>query len=477
MQPLPFYNGFYKSDSLPLSAQECLNAYVNIPQAPSLNEGSLFGTPGLTQLATAGSLVTNANRGSHKLGNTPYFVQGTTLYRLESNFALTSIGTIAGTGRVSIADNGTQMMILVPGGNGYIFTESPDTLTTISDPDFTANGNPQQVKYIDGYFVCTTDSKKFIVSDINNGLSWDALLFGSAEADPDDIVAPIVFNNELYIAGTQTLEGFNNRGGADFPFERTGLFIPKGVSSPFSIINTNNTFMWIGGDENEKPAVWSFNAAQPVKVSTTAIDNLLSALTDSQLADVFAYSYADSGAYFVLFTLPETTIAYDVITGLWHERKSRIDNAGIVTLERFRVNSLVTAYGKVLVGDNKDGRIGEMSLDTYDEYGTEILRRIATQPFHNENKTFFVPALEATMESGVGTVSTAAMMTMDRSLDGKTWKAPRVREFGKQGEYEKRTIWYRNGQARRFETFRFTVTDKVKFAMLKMSADIRGGFK
>lgn len=478
MQPLPLANGFYKSDSLPLSAQECLNAYPNLPQAPALNMETVFGTPGLTQLATTGALFEDNNRGAHKLGAVPYFVNGTTLYRLNSDYSLDSLGTISGTGRVSIADNGTQLMILVPGGSGYIFTIDPDTLTTISDPDFTANGAPQQVVYIDGYFVCTTDSKKFIVSDANNGLSWDALLFGTAEADPDDIVAPIVFNNELYIAGTQTLEGFNNRGGADFPFERTGLYVPKGVSSPFSIINANNTFMWIGGDANESPAVWSIAGNIPEKLSTTAIDSILSGLTADQLSEVFSYSYADSGAYFVCFTLPTTTICIDTITGRWHERKSRISVDGSIELQRFRVNSLVTAYGKVLVGDNQDGRIGALSLDTYDEYGEEILRRVATQPFQNNMASMFIPVLELTMESGVGDTSTLdPQVVMDRSLDGKTFFSARKRSMGKIGEYQKRQIWTKNGRAKRFETFRFTMTDKVKFVLIQLSANLLPGEK
>ncbi|MCH8319410.1 MAG: hypothetical protein IH790_00435 [Acidobacteria bacterium] len=43
------------------------------------------------------------------------------------SFAVVSLGTVEGTARVSMADNGTQLCILIPGGKGYIFTEDPDT--------------------------------------------------------------------------------------------------------------------------------------------------------------------------------------------------------------------------------------------------------------------------------------------------------------------------------------------------------------
>ena len=162
---LPIGNGFYKSDSLPISAQECVNLY------PSSPDRQYFGTPGTVQVATNGPLGSDATRGAHRMNDKAYFVSGSDLCRLNSDETLDVLGTISGTGRVSMADNGTQLFILVPGGNGYIFTE-PSTLTQITDPDFTANGNPQYVVFVDGYFVCTTDAKKFIISSLNDGLAW-----------------------------------------------------------------------------------------------------------------------------------------------------------------------------------------------------------------------------------------------------------------------------------------------------------------
>ena len=47
---LPIANGFYVSDSLPLSAQECTNWYPNIVQGVGLNQETLFGTEGITLL-------------------------------------------------------------------------------------------------------------------------------------------------------------------------------------------------------------------------------------------------------------------------------------------------------------------------------------------------------------------------------------------------------------------------------------------
>lgn len=481
--PLPIANGFYLSDSLPISAQECTNWYPNIVQAPALSQETLLGTPGSAQLATSGENK-QVNRGAGILNKLPYFVNGDGLFRLDrtvvdevETFATTRVGTIEGAGRVSIAENGKQLCVMVPGGKGYVFTTGPDLLTEITDADFTANGAPQHVVFIDGFFVFTTDSKKFIVSAINDGLNYNALDFGTAEADPDDIVAPVVFRNQLFIGGATTLEAFQNIGGADFPFQRTGLFIEKGIDAAFSVINANDTFMFIGGGRNESPAIWALQGNSVQKVSTTAIDSILQRFTEDEIDSSFSWSYAQKGAYFVGFSLPTTTLVIDVITGRWHERKSQITDARNVTQTvRSRINSLVSAYGRVLVGDSIDGRIGSLDPDVFDEYGNPIIRRIATQPFQNNMRPIFVPMLELTMEAGVGTSEVPdPKVRMDRSKNGgKTFVDDRTRAMGKVGEFDRRTIWRRNGRASRFEIFRFTLSDAVKPVIIQLTADIIG---
>ena len=473
---LPIANGFYVSDSLPIAAQECTNWYPNIVQGVGLSQETLFGTEGIVQLATSG-VLDNVNRGSHEMAGKPYFVNGERLYRLdESNgvYTLVFIGDIAGTTRVSMADNGTQLMVLVPNGNGYIYNHVTDTFAQITDSDFTANGNPQFVVFIDGYFLITTDSKKFIVSSINDGLSYNALDFGTAESDPDDIVAPVVYKNQLFIAGGQTFRAFQNIGGADFPFQRTGLFLQKGCYAPYSLVNAQDTFMWVGGGENEGPAIWALNGNSTVKVSTTAIDSLLSKLSDTQVAGIYSWAYASKGAYFIGFALPATTLVYDTTSQRWHERKSFLEG----NLGALRVSSVVKAYNNILCGDIIDGRIGQFDQSVYTEYGNTIVRRVATQPFQNNMQSVFFPSLELTVESGVGNEAVIdPQIVLERSKDGKTWSGPIARSIGKIGEYTRRAIWRRNGRAARFEVFRFTLTDAVKPVIIQLTANIIGGDK
>jgi hypothetical protein len=477
---LPITNGFYVSNSLPISAQECTNWYVVVEGAPSLAAETLRGTPGIELVQTSGTIL-QANRGAHTMAGLPYFVNGAKLYRLDQTavtpvevYDLVDLGTISGTARVSMADNGTQLMTLVPGGNGYIYNHVTDTLVQITDPDFTANGDPQFVVFVDGYFVVSTNTKKFIISAINDGTSWNALDYGTAESDPDVIVAPIVFKNQLFMAGSQTFEAFQNVGGTDFSFQRTGLFLDKGVYAPYSLINTQDTFMWVGGGLNESPSIWAFAGNSTQKISTVAIDFILKSLTNDQLAAIYSWVYSQNGSYFVAFALPNSTLVYDHASKRWHERKSYYDNE----IFGYRVSGMTQAYNHVFCGDQVDGRIGKLNPDLFTEYTNNIIRVAATQPFQNNMQSIFVPSIELTIESGVGNEAvTNPVIAMDRSVDGKTWSDQRTREMGKIGEYNRRAIWRRNGRASRFEVFRFTLSDAVKPVIIQLTADIVSGTK
>ncbi len=473
---LPLTSGFYQSDSLPLSAQECLNLYVNIPQAPGLNDRSLFATPGLAQVVTSGTDAADANRGAWVMGGIPYFVNGDTLYSMSSGGTLTSRGTITGSGPVWMCDNGAQLCILVPGGTGYIYTAATTTLTTISDTDFDASGNPIAVTFVDSYFVFTTDQDKFIISASNDGLTYDALDFGSAESSPDAALVPVVFKNQLFIVGATTCESFINVGGTAFPFERSGLFLEQGTTAPLSVVVTPESFTFIGGRKNETSAVWSLQGNSTVKISTLAIDDLLQDLTPTQLEDVRGWSYAQGGHYFIGFTLPTTTIVYDLTTQLWHERRSRYTDTDTSIVEiTYRATCIVAAYGNIYVGDALDGRIGLMSLNTYTEYTETIFRRFSTQPFQDTMKPFFVPYLELTTESGVGNLAEEEpQVRMEKSPNGgKTWTYERSRSMGAIGRYDARQIWRRLGRSARFDVYRFTTSAPVKVAFLALTADIQ----
>ncbi len=477
-------DGFYESDSLPILAQQCDNWFVNVPQAAgALSPSNLLGCAGIDFIVTSGE-IKQANRGAHVKSGIPYFLNGEFLYRLDRTFnedniaeySLIQLGEIPGTERAWFADNGNQLMILV-GGKGYIVDESSvPVFQEITDPDFNAVGTPETLVYIDSFFVVSTNEKKILKSASNDGLNWNALEFGSAESDPDAIAAIHVYNNKLYVMGAEVSgEEFQNLGLPGFPFQRTGFFIDKGCYAPFSVISTNNSFMWIGGGENEKAAIWTLSGNAAQKVSTTAVDVALQSYNDQEISRAFAYSYAQEGAYFVGFALPDRTFEFNTVTGKWNERTSQVTNTkGVTNKTAWRANSIVTAYGLTFCGDSQDGRIGSVDIDVYSEYGEEIIRTFSTQPLSDLGNAISIPYLELTMESGVGDFETVEpKIRMSTSSDSKKFANELSRNLGRIGEFYKRTYWTKLGRFPRWAVIKFVMSDKVKPVVIKLEAKVR----
>lgn len=468
---VPIATGFYEDESKPIAAQECTNwiPRIQVSGVPQ-TKPTLIGTPGISLFAT--TVNDKFARGAFVQNDIAYSVNGNNFYRINSDGTATDLGTIVGTGRVSMASNGTQICIVVPGSTGYIFTVAGG-LVTITDVDFTTTLGPsEQVVFKDGFFIHFKDQKYFI-SALNDGLTYAALDFGTAEVDPDKITGIHINHNILYVGGTNSIEPIQNIGGAGFPFQRIeGAVIQKGVVSKFSLIEFANTFVFVGSGLNEEPSVWQYSAGNVIKISSGAIDKILRTLTTTQLGVIFSTTYASRGGFFVSFHLGDRTLTYDASTKMWHERKSK-DGEG--RLINWRVNNIICAYGVNLVTDNTSGKIGKLDDDVFSEYGTSIQSTVSGAFLQNMNDRFNISEMEVTCESGVGnSVSPGDDPQIIRKFSddgGFVFSNSTNRALGKSGEHNKRQIWRREGQVTRTRVYQFTIDEPVKKVIIKLEVD------
>lgn len=474
MTQLPITGGFYQSDSLPVSAQQLINGYVQIPETESAwSEEVIFGTPGLVQRASTGSTFSDQNRGALTMAGVPYFVNGNALYSVSDDQLTTNLGVVGGleSQRVSMAQNGTQLIIVVPDtGLGYIWNHDTAMFDIITDVNFTTtNGVPRYVDFDDSYFIVSTDdTKKFKISNVNDGLTWSALDFGSAEGNPDDTVAPKSFKDRLYIFGTDTFEAFRNIGGADFPFQSIqGGLQNIGLTAPFSLVDGRDFFYFIGSGEGERVAVWKTDGQAPQRASTAAIEGALQSLSDDEISDIYAVSYAENGAYWVGFHLPGTSFYFNEVNGRWQERQSESD----ANILGWRVSSIVEAYGRLYVGDTQSGIIGTIENSVYTEYGNDILRTLVTAPFAIEQNVFFLPQMELTMEGGTADEADAPEPKIRLSISsdgGRSFTEPRIRSLGRVGDVRRRIIWNRNGRFPKTAVLKFQFSSPTKFVIVRL---------
>lgn len=475
---LPIPLGFYQSESLPLSSQRCINWIPTVPEGEALNNRALMQPSGITEFVNTG-IGAGACRGAWVMKEVPYFIIGNLLISLSEGGVVSNHGTISGTVRVSMTDNGTSLVIVVPGGDAFVFNNADNSLTQITDPDFQTSDS---VTFYRGFFVfTTTDGKQLFVSNLNAPLSFDALDFGSAEGDPDRIVTQIVDHDELSIIGSKTTEVFRNVGGADFPLQIIpGAFTEKGAHSKYGVIKFDNTYLFVGGGKNELTGIWrQSSSSSAVKISTDAIDNAIQDFTEDEIANAFTMTFSKRGQFFAIFSfnssrIPGKTFVYNgtasALAGfsVWFEFQSG------VTDDSWRVNAIVKAYGKLLCGDAIDGRIGQLVDKVYTEYDNAVFRQAALKPMSQDGMKIFAGELEADFEAGVGlTVGQGSnpVVMMDFSDDGgRTFSSQFKRFIGKIGEYGHETVWNRQGRFPNARTIRFTVTDPVKASLIRIAA-------
>jgi hypothetical protein len=216
--------------------------------------------------------------------NYGYAVSGDKLYRIDSNWVATLIGSItitAGLSQVNMTDNGRQMFIAA-GNHGYIYNSTyktvafntTNTSTTVSGGDtaYVYPGQPVSgagiptgttvasvtnsttfvlsaaatatnsgvtltfspfltelttpfagaigCGFLDGWFVFNQPNSQIFWVMDSTGTTIDPLYFASAEGSPDNLVTLIVDHREIWLFGTNSVEVWYDAGGADFPMQR-----------------------------------------------------------------------------------------------------------------------------------------------------------------------------------------------------------------------------------------------------------------
>ena len=387
---IPIVGESYTLVSQNASAQETINLFPEIVKSGKVPV-ALYGTPGLDLKVTAGNGPIRAMR---VMGAFLYVLSGNTLYKIDSSWAATSLGTVSSSSdgsavAASMSDNGTQLVILTPtDGKGYIYTIAGG-LVLISDADWVASDT---VTFMDTYFIFSrTGTNRFHLSATNDGTSYAALEFASAESHSDAIVAVLSIQDRLWLFGKESIEQWQDTANATFTFEKIiGATIERGCAAAASIAELDNTVFWLGDDHLVYRA-----GLTPERISTHAVEQAISRYTT--ISDARGYAYAQDGHTFYVLTFPtqDVTWCYDVATQAWHKRKS----AGV---GRHRVSTCVAFNNKTVLGDYANGKIYVYDMDKYTDDGATITRTRITQPVYSGNERLFMSRMQVDFQSGVG---------------------------------------------------------------------------
>jgi len=465
----PILGSSYVARSVNAADNRMVNLYPEVIPEGGKEAAYLQRAPGLRFLQTVGQGPIRALWAHQTNGSDFYVVSGNEVYQLETLTGTpTLLGSVTGTGPVSIADNGTQMFIAC-NPDSYIYNETLGTFAQITDPDFPG---AVTVTYLDGYFVFNEpDSQRIWITALLDGTSIDPLDFASAEGSPDGVVGLLSDHRELWVFGTDSTEVWYDDGGADFPFTRVqGAFNEVGCVAPHSIAKLDNGIFWLGSDARGQGIVYRANGYQAVRVSTHAVEWQIQQYTD--MSGAVAYTYQQDGHPFYALNFPaaNTTWVLDVATQAWHERAGFANGA----FTRHRANCQCNFEGSIVVGDYENGNIYAFDMTTFADNGEtqKWLRSWRALPTgQNDLKRQAHHNLQLDCETGVGLVDdTTPPQVMLRWSDdgGHTWSNEHWKSMGPTGASATRVTWRRLGMADKLRdrVYEVSGTDPVKIAIM-----------
>jgi hypothetical protein len=491
----PILGSAYVARSVNAADARMVNLFPEIIPEAGKEPAFLQRAPGLRTLATVG---TGPVRGLWQMNGVGYVVSGNAFYKINTSWAPTLLGSVAGTGPVSIADNGTQIFIAA-NGPSYIYNSNTKVFQQIADVDFPG---AVTVGYLDGYFVFNEpNSQRVWVTTLFDGLSIDPLDFASAEGSPDGLVALAIDHREAWLFGTTSIEVWYNTGNLDFPLQRIqGAFNEIGCAAPYSVAKMDNGLFWLGADARGRGIVYRANGYTGVRISTHAIEWQIQQYGD--ISDAIGYTYQQDGHSFYVLTFPSgnATWVYDASTQAWHERAGFSQGQ----FSRHWSNCQMAYNNEIVVGDYQNGKIYAFDLDVYSDggqiqrwlrswralpTGQNNLKRTAhhslqldaesghylaptAEPLYlvTEDSDFLVTESGLSLIDETGVLVNLAPQFMLRWSDdgGHTWSNEHWAGGGAVGAYNTRIFWRRLGMTLKLRdrVYELSGTDPIKIAIM-----------
>lgn len=454
---IPLFGIGQLSKSPFVTAKQLQNLYVESRPQGEKSMLVAYGTPGEELFVDLGA--TPCRGGIEFEKDSVFFVvHNDTLWEVNNAGITTNRGTLlTTTGRVSLAHNGVQVMI-VDGTYGYIYNTSTNAFVQITDVDFPAN--PTIVCFLTGRFIiCLYNSSRFYVSDLYDGTAWDALNFANAESSPDPILSVLASNGQLLLLGTLTTEPWGNSGAQDFPFVPIqGAAAEWGLAATWSVAKYDNTFAYLVKNRMGQVMLAKMNGYLPEKISTPDFDSIINDYATNSDASGYSYMLGGHPMYAINFASAGKSWLYDGSTGEFTALKS-------FGMTRHNAEFSFPFLSNTIVADSTDGKLYKLKASELTDAGSTIERMLVSENIASPDLDFInLDCLRVDMEVGVGTPTGQGMnpqIGLEISRDnGKTWGPKMWKPMGKTGQYLTQVEWRRLGSPKE-ASFRLTVTDPV----------------
>lgn len=461
--PMNVAAGINQAQSRTVSVTNLSNWY---PEATPNGTGqaALYPFPGLSIFG--GAVVSEASyidRGAYIFNSTLYFIKGSYLYSQDSAGNAAAIGAVYGFNICQFADNG-NLMVIATGGSVYQYDGT--ALRILTEITF----NPTSVKYLNGKFIFNSDTGNFWHTDpgttVINGAN-----FAAPESNPDPFVAPYVFNQMLYLFGTETVEPWRDIGSGNPSFEREtqAIIDGSGCASVHGICNTSDFMYFI----DRSGVIFRIRSFQADPISNHAISNIIE---HYDLTRYTANAVRFKGHWFVIFNFyaDDKTLVFSENTGEFFNLTSGNDEGA------WPGGSYAFAYGLHHFADRSNSYLYKLDFDTYFNSNIIVIREkvfdfVCGEKFGDPRGWYECSKIYFGIEPGVGLVDgqgSNPYLMVSCSIDGKTWSNEEFIEIGRLGDFSREIEW---SHFARFQQLAVKVrlSDPIRCVFFSAAVDVR----
>lgn len=476
MGRIPLLGGAYSAASLIASAQRSVNLYpernpqeVN-PPAPVTN----YPRPGLTPLG-APPAIGNGRCVYGATDGTLYAVVNQSVYYIDRDWKYNLLGPLIGNALTPayMADNGTDIVVVDGSAQGYDINMVNRTMLQIGDPNFLG---ADRVDFIDYFLIFNQPNSPNWYSTLVNSVAFNALFFGTKTRWPDNILAAIAVEDEVWVIGPKKSEVWFNAGTTPFAFQvMPGNIIEQGCAAKYSIAKQDVNLYWLSQSPEGRAMVVRGRNHAAQRISNHAIEEEF--LSYPRIDDAIGNCFQIRGHSFYSLHFPtaDKTWVFDEAFGqtpdiAWHE-SNWTDINGI--LRRSRACFYAVAYDTLVALDWQTGQLYKVDTTNFTDNGIPLScirsfqhemaddderisfwKLIADIEVGNGTGTQAIPTIESpwslAFSPGFGpqTLIEPPLISARMSLTrGESWGNRRMQPMGAAGLYRTRPTWNRWGMA------------------------------
>ncbi|WP_180146693.1 packaged DNA stabilization protein [Acinetobacter sp. YH12052] len=455
---IPILDGIYTDNNSDFRTAYPVNL-IPVPKGQGISAGYLRPAEGINHVAD----LPGVDRGGIVWRGEHYRVCGTKIVKISASSQVVEIGSVQSGGLCSF-DYSFDYLAINAGNALYLY--DGEDLQRVTDSNL---GAVHDVIWVDGYFM-TSDSDNIVVTELNNPFEVNPLKYGSSEVDPDPIVGLIKLRNEVYVLNRHTIEVFDNVGGEYFPFQRIdGAQTTKGTLSKNTACVYMDAIAMLGGGRNEAITVYISSAGSSQKIATREVEQILSNYTERQLTECQLEARQVDGHSWLYIHLPDQTLVYDSVASQTTGQPTWfILNSG----NGYTARNMTYAYNKWFIGHTTESKLGVLTDETGEHWGDEVEWQFGTAIVYNESSGAIFHQLELVGLTGRNSFRKESSIYTQYSTDGMEWSMPKFISVGKQGQRNKRLVWFQQGCMQNWRIQRFKGTSDARLSIARLEAKI-----